>query len=86
MKIAAVPIFDDRQAALELGYSEQQIEDFNNLRSVMLFWSHELEDGKVKNSDFPHIDNRRIQALREYSAKVADKKFEFYINNKHLFK
>jgi len=85
MKPTAASVFDQRQAALELGYSEQEIEDFNNLYCVINFWSDELEDGNVKNSDFPVIDEKRLEALRKYGAGITNKKLEFYRKNKHLF-
>jgi len=86
MKTNEAFVFDEHQVALDLGYSEEEIEYFNNLHYVLTFWSDELEEGRCKSSDFPVIDRKKLEAFRKYAHKISGKQLKLYIDDtKYLF-
>lgn len=77
--------FDEHQAALELGYSAQQLRDFAAVSERLQSWRKDIENGKASPVQMPAIDKKLLDSYGLYNSQLMDKKLEFVRKNKHLF-
>lgn len=78
MKTPGNPISENHRIALEPGYTEEQIRQFQDLSDLLDFWNDEVGAGRASVSDVPEINPELYSAWCKYHKKIMDRKVESY--------
>lgn len=85
MKTLEKPVFDERQTALDLGYTQEQLQQFENISARLDHWNEEVGAGRMSIADRPEIDSRLLEDYDDFCEKMADLKVEFYFKHYNEF-